>query len=91
MTGFPILAAPSDCPKSVPWYMVEDHARQVQYNHDQSVQRLAERGGLNPIELYLVLHDRPLSDHRRVSMERAVEYLKTLHWVPCSERGFEHE
>jgi hypothetical protein len=37
-------------PGSLPWAMVEEHAAQCVKNHDQSVARLAERGGLDPWE-----------------------------------------
>lgn len=45
---------------SVPWAMVQPHERQARRNHgDQSLARLAERGGLSPCELLAVLEDRP--------------------------------
>jgi hypothetical protein len=44
-------------PRSVPWGFVTEHERQCQRNHSQTVQRLAERGGLSPAELVHVLRD----------------------------------
>lgn len=46
------------CPTSVPWAMLAPHERQARENHDQSLQRLAERGGLSPCEMLAVLEDR---------------------------------
>lgn len=60
---FPVLrsglavAAAEACPRSVPWDLVEAHAARARENHDQSLERLAERGGLSPAELYAVVHD----------------------------------
>lgn len=48
------------CPRSVPWDIVEPHEEQAQKNHGQTLQRLAERGGLSPAELVALLQDRPL-------------------------------
>lgn len=45
-------------PRTVPWAAVEEHAEQANRNHGQTVQRLAERGGLAPSELLAVLEDR---------------------------------
>lgn len=44
-------------PTSVAWSIVEPHEPQAIKNHDQTLERLAERGGLSPTELYAVLHD----------------------------------
>ena len=44
-------------PPSVPWALVAEHEAQCQRNHQQSVQRLAKRGGLSPAELLCVLRD----------------------------------
>ena len=48
------------CPRSVLWWLVQQHATQAMRNHGgQSLERLAERGGLGPDELCAVLEDRP--------------------------------
>lgn len=49
---FPIMGGPS-----VLWSFVEPHERTAQTNHRQSLQRLAERGGLDPSELWCLVHD----------------------------------
>ncbi len=38
-------------PRSFPWTMIEPHRKQVESNHNQTLERLAERGGLSPTEL----------------------------------------
>jgi hypothetical protein len=42
----------------VPWSLVEGHEAQAQVNHGQTLQRLAERGGLDIFELWCVVHDK---------------------------------
>lgn len=44
------------CPRSVPWGFVEPHRAQAMTNHGQTTQRLAERGGLGPSELWAVVN-----------------------------------
>lgn len=63
---FPILRngkdarAYPDARRSVPWVWVAPHAAQAKRNHDQSIERLAERGGLGPNELHALVHGRNL-------------------------------
>lgn len=47
-------------PLVVPFDLVKRHERQARTNHSQTVERLAERGGLSWLELLLVLTDKPL-------------------------------
>ncbi len=42
--------------KSVPWALVEPHSQQALKNHGQSLERLAERGGLDWAELFAVMN-----------------------------------
>lgn len=61
---FPILQTSANIvdpkyPKYVPWALVAAHAEQAMRNHNQTVERLAERGGLGWSELLDVLLDRP--------------------------------
>ncbi len=46
----------SDARRSVPWAWVALHEEQAKQNHAQTLQRLAERGGLDPGELWAVVH-----------------------------------
>lgn len=50
---FPIMGA-----SAIPWSMIEPCEKQAQLNHDQSLERLAERGGLAPCEALAVLDGR---------------------------------
>jgi lambda repressor-like predicted transcriptional regulator len=61
---FPILwhirnRPAADGPLTVPWTLVEPHAEQARINHGQTLDRIADRGGLSPSELAAVLGDRP--------------------------------
>ena len=47
------------CPSDVPWGLVETNAKQCERNHGQTPERLAERGGLHPVELVAVIEGRP--------------------------------
>ncbi|MEG8224020.1 hypothetical protein OSJ57_26040 [Sphingomonas sp. HH69] len=53
--GFPILGERG---AKVDWQLVADHGKQAHANHYQTVERLAERGGLSWCELHAVLHNR---------------------------------
>ncbi|MGR0185492.1 hypothetical protein [Azospirillum aestuarii] len=77
--AFPILyptRRPADAPRSIAWGLVAPHRAQAQINHGQTLERLAERGGLAPCELLAVLEDRP---HRRMHLEDAIRQL----WALC--------
>lgn len=43
----------------IPWSVIAPHERQARSNHGQSLERLAERGGLGPCEAVAILEDRP--------------------------------
>ncbi len=49
-------------PKSVPWSFVAPHEAQAQRNHGQSLERLAERGGLSPGEMVAVVEGKHWRD-----------------------------
>jgi hypothetical protein len=83
---FPVLGARDqvergqEYPASVSWNFVEPFARQVSKNHNQSLNRIAERGGLSPEELWCVAHRRGLNEGftaiRKTGIN-AIEWLKT--------------
>jgi hypothetical protein len=67
---------------SVPWSLVAPHEGQARNNHDQSLDRLAERGGLSPSELWCVVlgkhwRERPADD------DVSLEWLRT--WLAQHE------
>ncbi|QCO00540.1 hypothetical protein D3093_35440 (plasmid) [Azospirillum argentinense] len=75
---FPILyptRPPTDAPRSIPWSLVALHRAQAQINHVQTLESLAERGGLAPCELLAVLEDR---SHLRMHLEDAIRQLRAL-------------
>lgn len=76
---FPVLGGHKDL-KGIPWKLVQSHEGQTKRNHSQSLQRLAERGGLDPLELYAVLHDWDWSIMKdlNISIEEAISFIKQL-------------
>ena len=53
---FPVLR--DEKIKSVPWDIIEPHRQSAMKNHGQTLERLAERGGLSLAELIVVMTDR---------------------------------
>ncbi len=45
--------------RAVPWDFVAPHEARAHANHEQTLERLAERGGLAECELVALLEDRP--------------------------------
>ena len=43
---------------SIPWEMIASHEAQAQINHQQSLTRLAERGGVSECEAIAILENR---------------------------------
>lgn len=80
---FPILAA-RECvergqeyPASVSWNFVAPFAKQAELNHNQTLTRLAERGGLSPGELWCIANGKRLKDW--LGDKKAIEWLKNEH------------
>ena len=74
-------------PRSVPWDFIAEHEAQCKVNHDQTVQRLAERGGLGADEMCAVVEDRRW---HRMSLEDATERLVELLEAWLSKRGADY-
>lgn len=55
---FPILGDP--IVRAVPWAALTPHEARARRNHDQTLNQLAQRGGLSVVEAVLVLRDKPL-------------------------------
>lgn len=63
-------------PASLPWDMVAPHEKRARKNHgDQSLERLAQRGGLDPTEMLAVLEDR---GWKKMDVETAATQLMGL-------------
>ncbi len=80
---FPILLSARDrrehpdWPASVPWRLAEAVRAQAEANHGQSLERLAERGGLCPVEFVLAHNGRKLYDGAPIpSTEFAVNLIR---------------
>ena len=58
MKRFPIQDGPS-----IPWEAIAPYERQAYDNHEQSLKRLAERGGLGAAELYFIMTNTKLRFH----------------------------
>jgi hypothetical protein len=78
---FPILTAcrqKPGCPSSIPWRWLAQHETQARQNHNQTLERLAERGGMSPQEIWYVIHDMqyPWGESRTaVDEPTAIRYL----------------
>lgn len=55
---FPILidheGTAGPCPSAIPWECIAPYEKHALNNHGQTLERLAQRGGLSPIEAYMV-------------------------------------
>lgn len=65
------LYAESGLSDSVPWGVLAPHEEQARNNHQQSLKRLAERGGLCPREMAAVIRDESWRDAKSRSAEDA--------------------
>lgn len=54
----PIRGTKGPCPQSIPWVAIQNCEAQAHVNHRQSIEKLASRGGLSPIEAYFVITGR---------------------------------
>lgn len=62
-------------PASIPWRAIEPHRQQAYNNHAQTLERLAQRGGLSPGEAVAVMEDREWTS---MDMDTAIERLIDL-------------
>jgi hypothetical protein len=68
-------------PRAVSWDLVKDHEKQAYANHYQSLTRLAERGGLSPLELWCVVNDTKWYDKGDMTETKAIAWLRDLNDV----------
>lgn len=77
---------------ALPWPMLAAHERQADKNHSQTIQRLADRGGLSACEACAVLEDRsyremtPFAAHARLK-ELFMEYVAAEHTAALRARS----
>ena len=68
-----------DVPRSIAWETIAPFDDQAKLNHcDQDLERLAQRGGLSPWELYCVMHRLRHRDAWDITERTAVEFLMEL-------------
>lgn len=67
--------------KAIPWALIVEHETQALDNHDQTLNRLAERGGLGPSEALLIIQDRQWRRFDELSCERALMRLIVAHHI----------
>lgn len=65
-----------NCLREVPWAFIEPHEKQALLNHDQTLERLAQRGGLSIREALAVVQDRKWRDTLHLAEESAHGMLK---------------
>lgn len=85
--------------ENIDWDLIERHRGQAEENHGQSLERLAERGGLSWYELYCVLSDTkwtkvkldPKTDWKKLckeilKYERIKQERENAKWILVEER-----
>jgi len=65
MNRFPILG--SEPKEYIPLDIIKLHEKQAIRNHSQTLERLAERGGLGWIEMLFVLEDKEYDFHTKLT------------------------
>lgn len=65
--------------KAIPWALISGHEDQAQRNHGQTLDRLAERGGLGPSEAFAVCKDARWRQVNEPASERALMRLIVAH------------
>ncbi len=80
MDTFPILNARKfGLPVTIPMSLITPHAVRIGLNHGgQTVERIAERGGLSPREIYAAINDLRLSESLKISEKEAVIFILSL-------------
>lgn len=76
MRRFPIIGGPS-----IPWWVIAQHEAQAMRNHGgQTLERLAERGGLSPTEALCVIEDRAWSRGRDARADHDALSAMVIEW-----------
>lgn len=75
-----------DCPRSVPWEKIAPYEKQACGNHSQTLQRLAERGGLSPGEIRCAVEEKGLFRGRKWDEAQQAEDVTWLkQWLAAEE------
>lgn len=73
---FRVMDAPTGCPQLVPWWLLAPFEPQAIENHGQTLERLNERGGLDPSEMLAVIEGRRW--HRMDDVEAGQQLAKLV-------------
>ena len=65
----------------VPWAVVEPHQRRADQNHGQTLERLQERGGLCPSEMYALLMNKRLADVNHATEAQPVAEVEIMRMI----------
>ena len=76
MTDDKFFSKRADFPQRLPWDLIEDCERQAEKNHSQSLDKLASRGGLHPVEAYCIMRGLGYRYIRSVTDEAAAEFIE---------------
>lgn len=68
-------------PRSAPWAFLEPHRAQAFTNHGQTLERLAERGGLDPVEMWCVVHGKRWRQRGSITLAEAIAWLESKPWL----------
>lgn len=64
---------------SIPWSLIEPHRKRAEYNHcGQTLERLAQRGGLSPRETLVAIRDLPLGHVKFLNVTASYELLMKM-------------
>lgn len=72
-------------PSSVPWRLLAPHEAQALRNHEQTLERLAARGGLAPYEMRLIVEGRAWRGEKAPPPAEEVAWLCL--WLEGDERN----
>lgn len=90
MKRFPIMVGyqgtPAPCPSSIPWDAIAPYEGHALENHQQTLERLAERGGLDPVEAYFVMTGRRWTVPGPVSRETEIDACQFLDKIVCDQQ-----
>lgn len=65
-------------PRWIRWSLIEPHREQARLNHGQTLERLAELGGLCPHELVAVLTDNPYRKVQALTLQTICLLLRRI-------------
>lgn len=88
---FPVLTGGDNYPGApgwVPWDLLAGHEAMALSNHGQTLERLADRGGLSPDEMLSIIHDVPYRTYwagksrEQIILESAKQLIELLAAAP---------